>query len=86
MSAVNRMSSMQMPHGIGVFASPRFGSCSTATEIKQPHSGSRTGTQSRLEAGSAGVCPFRQADMDAFTPMLAFFVARNTAIRLSVPA
>lgn len=52
MSAANRMSSRQMPFCIRVLSSPRFGFCSTAIDMKQPLSGSCTGTQPCSEAGS----------------------------------
>lgn len=78
MSAVNRMSSRQMPHGIGVFASPRPSSDSAAFNMKQPLSGSRIGTQPRTEAGSTKVPLLRQANMDVSALMLAIFVTENT--------
>ena len=78
MNAANRMSSKQMPHGIGFFASLRPSSDSTAFDMKQPLSGSRTGTQPRSEAGSTKVPLLRQANMDVSALMLAIFVTENT--------
>ena len=78
MSEVNRMSSRQMPSGISVSSSPRPSSDSAAFDMKQPLSGSRTGTQPRSEAGSMKVPLLRQANMDVSALMLAIFVTENT--------
>ena len=57
MNAANRMSSRQMQSCIRVSLSPRPSSVAAAFDMKQPLSGSRTGTQLRSEAGSTKVSP-----------------------------